>query len=848
MSTYKVDIIIVAILLLVAGISQGWNMFHYPYFENDEATYISQAYTFIHFGKLAPYTYIYDHAPAGWIFMGLWLALTGNSSLFGSLLNSGRVFMLVLHIFSCISIYLIMRKITRHRLAGIVAILIFSLSPLGIYFQRRVLLDNIMIFWVLNSLLVLLYAKSRLRFVALSAIMFGIAVLSKENAIFFMPAYVYAVYAYGSKRNRLHAVYGWLGITCAVISIYFLYALLKGELFPAGSLLGGTKPHVSLLSTLAYQFGRGKAYLPWQKNSDFYVAVTEWFHRDPFVIYAGTISTIAGMILSIRIKSLRLITLLVALFWLFLIRGKLVTDLYVIPIIPLLGMLIGSIVGLPIYKLKQSWMQVLYSVLVITLIIVCYVHLPKKQYTVNETSNQLLAVAWIKKHVPRNSYIVSDNYTYPYLHEQGVSYPNEDYFEKYDLDPAIQNKFGYSWQNIQYIVLTDQVLLQIKNGAAPGIKQALLHSTLVASFTKNSTSYINISQFISTNGDWAQIYKVKSRPAIQLQNAWTSYKTNFIHLYGQVVDPSGPVTTSEGQAYALLRAVQNNDQQTFNGVYAWTKDHMEYRKSDSLFSWKWDVVNDKWVQADSNTATDADEDIADALLQAYGEWHDPPYLSSAKVIIHDIWLHEIVDLHNQYFVASSANTTNTKGQVLIDPSYIAPSYYKAFAKVDPTDNWTGLVTDSYTYLSGLQNKTTGFVPDWTMVDGSGKTITLSVSGLSTDYGYDAFRTGYRVAEDLPDPRAVAFLKPLTTFYAQQWQTRHLINAIYTTNGQAVSSYGDIPQYAVAALVLKDTGNNKLAATIYKFQVQSMYKNGAWGVKTNYYTQNWAAFIAEKVTP
>jgi hypothetical protein len=89
---------------------------------------------------------------------------------------------------------------------------------------------------------------------------------------------------------------------------------------------------------------------------------------------------------------------------------------------------------------------------------------------------------------------------------------------------------------------------------------------------------------------------------------------------------------------------------------------------------------------------------------------------------------------------------------------------------------------------------------------------------------------------------------MAAFYAQQWESKHLINAIYTTSGQTVSSYGDIPQYAVAALILKDTGKSQIAATIYRLQVKDKYKDGAWGAKSNYYTQNWAAFIAAKVTP
>jgi endo-1,4-beta-D-glucanase Y/4-amino-4-deoxy-L-arabinose transferase-like glycosyltransferase len=834
------DILIVLGLLIIAGLAHGINMFHYPYFENDEATYASQAYSFIRHGKLAPYTYYYDHAPAGWMFMGFWFFLTGYSHLFGSILNSGRVFMLVLHLASCVLVYYISKKLTNHRLSGIVAVLLFSLSPLGIYFQRRILLDNIMIFWVLMSLGLLLHSM-KLRFVALSALCFGIAVLSKENAIFFYPVFLLLIYRSGFKKSRLHALYGWLAISLVVVALYFLYALLKGELFPTGSLLGGTHPHVSLLTTLDQQLGRGKLYYPWQKQSEFYQNMQEWIGRDPLLMISGMVATVLGIVLSIKVRSVRVLTSMVVLFWIFLARGKLVVDLYIIPLLPLLAMLDGAIVVLPFKWIRKRPLRIIYGLIIICLIGFVYLHEATKQYTRNETSNQLQAVAWIEKNVPRNSYIVMDNYAYPYLHDQAVNYPHADYFAKFELDPAVRKSYNGRWQNIQYLLLTDQILYQIRDGDAPDLKAALDHSTLVASFTKNTTSYLKVSQYISTNGDWAQVYKIKSPIAIAQQDAWDAYKTKFVHSYGQVINPVGPVTTSEGQGYGLLRAYSNDDKSAFAGIYAWTKDHMEYRKGDSLFSWKWVLKNGKWVQADSNTATDGDEDIAYSLLEAGQTWHNKTYTTAAQKIIKDIWRKEVVKRGSGYYLASSALGANAAGQVLINPSYIDPAYYAAFTKVDPTDNWNGLITTSYTYLSSIQDKTTGMVPDWAMVNALGQNIPLSVPGLDANFGYDAFRFGYRLSGDLTDPRTQALLKPLAAFYASQWQTNHSIAAIYATAGQSISSYSDVPQYGVAAVVLKEFGYSADASSIFNQELSRAYKNNFWGNSNNYYTQNWAAF-------
>ena len=185
---HKKDLLVLAILLLISGVAHGYNMFHFPYYENDEGTYISQAWSLLTQGKLAPYTYFYDHAPVGWFLIALWAKLTGGFFTFGFSINSGRVLMLVLHLLSTALLFGVAKKLFKSNLTATLASLIFTLSPLGIYFQRRVLLDNIMVFWLLLALLLILGNRRKLRHFIGSAIAFGIAILTKETAIFFYPA------------------------------------------------------------------------------------------------------------------------------------------------------------------------------------------------------------------------------------------------------------------------------------------------------------------------------------------------------------------------------------------------------------------------------------------------------------------------------------------------------------------------------------------------------------------------------------------------------------------------------------------------------------------------------------
>ena len=141
-------LIVLVALLVVSGLAHGTNMYRFPYYENDEGTYMARAWSFATEGELAPTNYTYDHAPAGWILISLWTMLTGGFFTFGFAINSGRVLMLILHLLSAALLFDIARSLSKSVIVASIAVLIFSLSPLAIYFQRRVLLDNIMVFWL----------------------------------------------------------------------------------------------------------------------------------------------------------------------------------------------------------------------------------------------------------------------------------------------------------------------------------------------------------------------------------------------------------------------------------------------------------------------------------------------------------------------------------------------------------------------------------------------------------------------------------------------------------------------------------------------------------------------------
>ena len=111
-------------LMLIGLIAHGLNMFNYPAFtfNGDEGIYTQQALAVLKLGQLSPYTYIYDHAPGGWILLAAWMALSGGPHTFGSTIDSGRVLMLLLTLAMIHRLYRVAREVGcgRSRMSGLV--------------------------------------------------------------------------------------------------------------------------------------------------------------------------------------------------------------------------------------------------------------------------------------------------------------------------------------------------------------------------------------------------------------------------------------------------------------------------------------------------------------------------------------------------------------------------------------------------------------------------------------------------------------------------------------------------------------------------------------------------------
>lgn len=858
-----------AFLVAYTAYLHGTNMTLFPYYESDEGTYVSQAWSVLEEGTLSPYTYWYDHPPVGWFVLAGWFsALPDTYFTFGNSIDTARVLMCILFVINVCLVFWLARRLTGLFWVPYMSALIYASSPLVVYFSRRVLLDNIQITLLMISMLFLLGSHMTLRRYAASGMFFALAFLTKITAMMFLIPVAYYLWFSKDETHKLFRIGAWYSAAGVTTSLYFVYALIKSEFFPP--LTPDSPQHVSFIETLSFQMSRGGSVPFYQQGSDFMAAMGEWLGKDPLLVYLTAITLLAGVVLSIVRRDVHtiFITLMSLFFVLFLIRGGLVINFYFLPLMPFLFILLALVVkgfGELIEKridtksgIYSSKLKIMLNSVVFLGILACLWHynvnVDQRYLYVDETTNQNKATEWVKTHVPEQADIIIDVVMYVELHDpryiNDKVFTNAEWFYKVSRDPLVRDtKYNNNWKNFDYLVLTHEMLKQLNSFGEEDIaRQALDNSLPIVKWFENSTSYIDEQKRLTTNGDWSMVYDVNSQTRVQLADAWEKYKEDFIHSYGQVVDPDGDVTTSEGQSYAMLRAVWMNDHETFKGVWAWTQHHLQHRVEDKLISWKWD----DGVLADPANATDADVDIALALLFASRTFGEEQYLEDAREILDDLWRQSVVDVEGTYYlVSSNASHGQVPEGLLFNPSYMSPAHFRIFASVDPDHDWEKLANDTYEILDSLtESYRTPLVKNWYVIDPATGYYydAFPYVGLSANHSsYDSFRINWRLWLDyvwFNNDEAESYLRRTGRYLSRFSESEAIPTIIDPVSGDVLSTQPSVAISSSYVLPLALIEDAEVSRDYYKRTLEDIYdESGYWGYETVYFDQNWAWFIA-----
>ena len=293
--------------------------------------------------------------------------------------------------------------------------------------------------------------------------------------------------------------------------------------------------------------------------------------------------------------------------------------------------------------------------------------------------------------------------------------------------------------------------------------------------------------------------------------AWQAFKTDFISADGRVIDHARAqaITTSEGQAYAMLFALVANDPGSFARLLGWTQNNLAGGSlSRDLPAWQWGQTADgRWQVLDTNDAGDADLWLSYDLLEAGRLWHIPSYVTLGTDLLRRMAARSVTNIPGLgvMLLPGSHGFSNADGWRL-NPSYLPPQLTARLVDVAPV--WAKLAENTTRLL--LQSSPSGFAPDWIDWNSRNGWAVDDETGPTGSYG--ALRVYLWIgmlADDAPDrAKLQAHFRPMAELVTLLGYVPQRINTI---DGQP-SGVGP-PGFSAALLpFLAATGQRAALAT------------------------------------
>ncbi len=330
----------------------------------------------------------------------------------------------------------------------------------------------------------------------------------------------------------------------------------------------------------------------------------------------------------------------------------------------------------------------------------------------------------------------------------------------------------------------------------------------------------------------------------ELVAAWRVYTKRFVSDDGRVIDPrTADATTSEGQAYGMLRAVWIGDRRRFDRMRAWTRNNLQGGDPTALSAWKWGRRGDgTWGVLDPSPASDADQLHAYALLLAADRWDAPELKATARGLLARIWDVEVTQA-GQYRVVAPGPWALGLPELRVNPSYFLPFAWRAFAVVDPERPWARLVDDGYDVLAATLTPA-GLPPDWAWLDVVTGAPVPPPAGQEAlgHFGFEAFRVAWTLAAEArwhDEPRARALLARMGTLN-KAWRETGAIPAVVQPTGEGAVGWSYLGLYG-ALVPAWDVAHGTDAGILYALEILPRRDGGAWGEPDDYYAQNWVWF-------
>jgi hypothetical protein len=451
-------------LLGLVGAVHAVGMWSFPRWVDDPGTYLSQAWSLQYQQALSPYSYIYDHAPAGWIQISLWSMLTNGFNRYDSAIGFGNECMLLAKLASSMLLFALARRLQFSRWGAAGAVLVFGLCPLELMYSRWTFLDNLVTPWLLLAFVLAASPRRSISAATGAALSFAMAALTKETALVVLPALVWAMVQNLDRRNRpqVVAVAGFSGLL--LMAMYPLYAVYKGELFERpgqNSLLGTAKWQ------LVERESSGSLLDPSSPTAHM---VGQWLGIDRWLLLAGLVA----IPIALLARRLRPAVLVLVLQWLVLVRGGYVPFMHVVNLMPWSALVAVGAVEIVAGNRRLATFRPLAAVLVGS-----WTPTLRQMLQVRQEPPLWAATQWLANNVPRDRVlVVHDSIWTDLVHHYGFDPPPIIVY-KLDTDPAVREKL----RRIDYLVLPNWYYATPAGVAKyPTVTEARKHAVAVARF------------------------------------------------------------------------------------------------------------------------------------------------------------------------------------------------------------------------------------------------------------------------------------------------------------------------------------------------------------------------------
>ncbi len=217
---------------------------------------------------------------------------------------------------------------------------------------------------------------------------------------------------------------------------------------------------------------------------------------------------------------------------------------------------------------------------------------------------------------------------------------------------------------------------------------------------------------------------------------WAQYKQRFLLPDGRIIDTgNNNVSHTEGQGFAMLLAVYNNDRPAFDKIWQWTNATL-YRKDNGLFSWRYEPGKPDPI-ADKNNASDGDIFIAWALLEAGKKWGVTAYLTSSAEIQRALLRHTLIRYAGYQLMLPGVSGFKQAGSVIVNPSYFVFPAWQAFYQDTHLLVWKNLSDDGMAMIGKMRFGKSQLPADWVKLQANGQMA--PASGWPPRFGFDAVR-------------------------------------------------------------------------------------------------------------